>query len=444
MSTKDKIFKSSYSDLFEDFFRSDAQDSLSTAGSGNQNPFGGVQSDYGLIQGNFGMPPSDSNELFLQYQQQQLQYQQQQQQQQKFAAYFNTLNPAQQMAFQYPVMPITVSSSIVKPGFVRNRTRKNMRQKSVANAVKANHLMNSANGLGMLSFPMIQQSQGLGINQVQIQGQVQAQGQGYQPATPQIPFYQQAAQIPMYQSQGHVNGQGQVNINHQQNPPAVLISKSPIAQIVQSISPAVSHPQSPSSSRSPTSNSSDYVKMRLQQKIRSRMVSKGQIPPNPTDEELRMCGIQIPSIPTPNPSPHHHQQHFSNNNSAPNSRKESTGKYPVAVGVGVVASQQNDEIMKYFDINDVNYSQRDPLLQIGMDSINSNNNYNNYTTNQPLSMNSNFNNYKQQQQQQNFDSIYPPTQQFQHYQSDMMNDSSTATSSTASNYDQFFSDFILF
>ena len=103
--------------------------------------------------------------------------------------------------------------------------------------------------------------------------------------------------------------------------------------------------------------------------------------------------------------------------------------------------------MKYFDINDVNYSQRDPLLQIGMDSINSNNNYNNYTINQPLSMNSNFNNYKQQQQQQNFDSIYPPTQQFQHYKSDLMNDLSTATSSTAtatSNYDQFFSDFILY
>lgn len=48
----------------------------------------------------------------------------------------------------------------------------------------------------------------------------------------------------------------------------------------------------------------DSVRRNLQQRIRMRMISKGKMPPNPTMEELQMCGIQpivcnvAPTFPT--------------------------------------------------------------------------------------------------------------------------------------------------
>ena len=273
------------------------------------------------------------NNFFLfqqqqQQQQQQVQYQQQQQQQQAQYLYFQqtqNTNP-----FQYPQIPISnpTSNTVHKPVFIRNRTRKNMRQKSVATAVKASHLLSvkSAAIVAGSGMPLIQNYQ----------------------CTGQIPFYQAAAQIPTFQMQ-------QV----QQAAP-VLLAKSPVTQSGPVPILKSSHPSSPSVSlpaRSPNSNSSDYVKLKLQQKIRSRMVSKGQIPPNPTEEELRLCGIQIPNnppqqyqqthqqLPTPKQSPQQIPRAF-NNNAAAFIAAPST-----LLAFEPQCAPMQDDLMKYFDFS---------------------------------------------------------------------------------------------
>ena len=386
---------SSYSDLFEDFFRSDA--STVQSESLNQEDIftdllgisedSSIQNQYLPIQSD---DPVAAN-FYLQ-QQQQLQYQ------------------TQPFYYQYPTM-IPTSSLVTKPGFIRNRTRKNMRQKSVVNAVKASHLLTSvANGNAVIN--------GNDFVQSFQQQQQQQQHQHQQFQCSQIPYYQAAAQIPAFQQQ--------------QQQPVLLAAKSPVPQMAFVKS---SHPSSPSLARSPNSNSSDYVKMRLQQKIRSRMVSKGQIPPNPTEEELRMCGIQVPlsplslrqqchqdkpqqqmvtisQLPTPKQSPHQIPRAFNNNAAA-----------FIAAPPSIISNQSQisnqDDYLKYMDMS--GYSQKDPL---SMD----------------VSSSASVNSFKQHQlllQQQASANLYP--QQLHEQQSQEM----LSTNGTI-NYDQFFSDFILY
>lgn len=377
----------SYSDLFEDFFRSDAIESVDDGCRGTEDLFTdllGITEDKTILQSISMQSTNPSTDFYAQQQQQQ----------------------SQPFYYQYPTMIPTLASSVAKPGFVRNRTRKNMRQKSVASAVKASHLMATVNTMGFQQLP-----------------------QQYQQPQQHIPYYQAAAQIPSFQM--HPAQQQQ-----QQSVPVLLAAKSPAAP--QMTFARSSHPASPSSARSPNSNSSDYVKFRLQQKIRSRMVSKGQVPPNPTEEELRMCGVQmqmslspvsinhqniyhnrpqqqmvtISQLPTPKQSPQQIPRAFNNNVAAfiaapamiPNQ-----SQYPI----------QEDYTM-YNSVDMSGYCQKDPLSTIDPS----------------------FNNFKHQQmlmQQQATDSLYPPQAQIpQIPQQQSQQENGTV------NYDQFFSDFILY
>lgn len=381
---------SSYSDLFEDFFRTDAgqEVTVSTDCSDINNMFTVYPCDQQqqMVQvSDLAQLPSDQAALDFYLQQQ--------------AAFYQ--------AASYAYAPAAVQ----KPGFIRNRTRKNMRQKSVASAVRASHMINAKQGHQIVNAPANSQTnipvnvndyQAMYQQQQQAQAQVQFQNQipPQQFYGQQIPYYQSASQIPTYQQQ-----------QHPQQQTAVLMAKSPASQ-----SPIAfmrtSLPTSPSA-RSPNTTSSDYVKMKLQQKIRSRMVSKGQIPPNPTEEELRMCGMQMsqqqivtPSqLPTPKSSPHQIPRAFNNNSAA-------------FIAAPMVISNQiqqddmvQDDLLKYFDLNAEAYCQKDPL------SIH------NPITNDPTAF------LKQQQQQQK-----------QQIQADLLQQDG----SNAVNYDQFFSDFILY
>ena len=380
----------SYSDLFEDFFRTDSvQDDVNGSNSGdggiavatvscdNDDIFkeflADATNDMAMLQNNveqfqsYYMPQSDQQQV----QQTQIPFYQQ----------------AQIPAYSYQAIPST-SASVQKPGFIRNRTRKNMRQKSVAAAVKASHMMAAVNGQAGSGYPLMQI---------------------YQPTFPtvvasQIPYYQAAAQIPAYQPPQQ---------------PQMILAKSPVSQpTVQSMRPSnPSHPSSPA--RSPNSNSSDYVKLKLQQKIRSRMVSKGQIPPNPTEEELRLCGLQVPSslyqnhisqLPTPKQSPQIPRA-FNNNTAA-------FIAAPVIINnQSQGQQQQNDDFMKYLDLS--GYSQKDPLMM--------------------QDTNTTMQNIKQQQQQ---GQLLQVSQQpdFSFPNQEVIQNNSNGTT----NYDQFFSDFILY
>ena len=91
---------------------------------------------------------------------------------------------------------------------------------------------------------------------------------------------------------------------------------SPTAPMGESSNQPLS-PRSPASPRmghagSNNSTSSEFVKQKLQAKIRARMLQKGQIPPNATNEELRFYGMQMAigsekhiqsCLPTPKASP---------------------------------------------------------------------------------------------------------------------------------------------
>ena len=371
----------SYSDLFEDFFRTDAvQDNVIEFGSGvgddifkgflNDNESGAQSSDTLMLQNG-----SDQYQnFFMQQQQPQMSFFQQAQ------------NPA--YSYQANAIPATVQ----KPGFIRNRTRKNMRQKSVAAAVKASHMMAAAGGQAGSGFPLVQM---------------------YQPNVPavvanHIPFYQAAAQIPAYQPP------------QPSQQPQMILAKSPVTQ---SSVPLMrqGHPSLPASpARSPNSNSSDYVKMKLQQKIRAKMVSKGQIPPNPTEEELRMCGVQVPSLmnhqhnsqlPTPTHSPQIPRA-FNNNTAAFIAapvmiNNQSQGQMPM---------QQNDDLMMYLDLSGC--SQKDPLSMPESNVMQS---------------------IKQQQQHQQNAQIQQISQpEFTFSQQEAIQNGGSM------NYDQFFSDFILY
>ena len=389
---------SSYSDLFEDFFRSDAGVVPPSESSNDQDIFNellGITEDKRIQNQYLTMQSNDPAVEFYLQQQQQQQQQQIQQQQAQFQP--------QPFYYQYPSM-VPAATTVTKPGFIRNRARKNMRQKSVASVIKASHLMSSAANPCMINNgnTFIQSFQQPLLQQQQQQQQQQAIQQ-MQMQT-QIPYYQAAAQISSYQSQH----------------PVQLAAKSPAPQMTFMRS---SHPPSPSSARSPNNNSSDYVKMRLQQKIRSRMVSKGQIPPNPTEEELRMCGVQVPlsplshhnqpyhnkpqpqmvtvsQLPTPKQSPQQIPRAFNNNAAA------------YISAPSVISNQMQIPMQEYIDIN--GYSQKDPL-----------------------SMDTSINIIKQQQlllQHQASTDLYPPSQQ-QQSQQEML---------PTVNYDQFFSDFILY
>lgn len=379
---------SSYSDLFEDFFRTDSSVNTLQEGNEAESILKGFISSNNSSHNNFNndtieQQMNDQVTLDLFFQQQQTQ---------NFPAFYQTANSSA-TAFQS-------TASIQKPGFVRNRTRRNMRQKSVASAVRANHIINAAANqvvnVPVNGYPLMYQHQ-------------QSQHMQHQ----QIPYYQAAAQIPTYQP------------HHQQQ--SVLLAKSPVVQAPITFMRS-SQPSSPASARSPNSNSSDYVKMKLQQKIRSRMVSKGQIPPNPTEDELRMCGVQMPQqqmvtvsqLPTPKSSPRQIPRAFNNNTAA-----------FIAAPIMMISNQiqqdamLQDDMMKYFDLSGSNnylYSQKDPFSIVNnpSDSIN----------------------MKQQQQQQQHHQ-----QQHQSLQTDflMFNPQSQSQDNLATtNYDQFFSDFILY
>lgn len=378
----------SYSDLFEDFFKTDAVQDSSLGCSVDDSFSTGLLNDATVKSD--PMNPDQFQSFFVP-QQQQIQYQPQ------LLFYQQAQMPA--YAFQGTVNSIPpTSAAIQKPGFIRNRTRKNMRQKSVAAAVKASHMLAAVGGQAGSGYPLMQMYQ-------------QANAQPV--VNNQIPFYQIAAQIPSYQ------------LPSQQQQPPLILAKSPVTQsmavpLMRSGNP--SHPTSPA--RSPNSNSSDYVKFKLQQKIRSRMVSKGQIPPNPTEEELRMCGIQVPTsmqqqqqhhhlsqLPTPKHSPQQQQIPvvFNNNTAA-------FIAAPTLINnqsQGQVSMQQNDDLMKYLDLS--GFSQKDPLCLPETDMMQS----------------------LKQQQLRSVEVSSVPEFTFPQQETLQNNNGSI-------NYDQFFSDFILY
>lgn len=392
----------SYSDLFEDFFRTDATlngtatttvndaDSLNTL-----KPADDIDILFSIpfqLQGNELINDQTDPSSFY-YSQVQAPPPQMMALQQQLPSYF--YQQAQMSAFPY--QPSAVGASVHKPGFVRNRTRKNMRQKSVASAVRASHLLNTEIN------PVMPLDSNFNINDNIQQYQYmlyQQQQQAAAAAGNQIPFYQAAAQLPAFQPP----------------PQQQLLAKSPSAAQPASFVARSSFPSSPSV-RSPNSNSSDFVKMKLQQKIRSRMVSKGQIPPNPTEEELRLCGIQLPNhapsqsnlqsqLPTPKSSPQQIPRAFNNN---------------AAAFIAAPVTYQ-DDFMKYLDVN-CEYSQKDPLSMINPTGID------------PLKQ-------QQLQKQQQLSSsasdflFQSQQQQLQQQQQQQQQQENTV------NYDQFFSDFI--
>ena len=426
----------SYSDLFEDFFHADAV--ITTDQScGKTNTaevdslfLGSKSSQVQMVQiSDFAQLSTDQSTMDFYMQQQ-------------FPAFYQ--GPAPPHSFDPSSATSLSSASVQKPGFIRNRTRKNMRQKSVNSAVRASHMINStlqgpvpvnvpvnANMFNQQQPHYNQQQPQYNTQQPQYSQQQthhnqqqlypdqhqQHQFQYFQEQQhqymqgQQIPYYQAAAQLPSYQQQQHVAH-------------AVLLAKSPATQ--QPFTPFIrtSLPASPSSTRSPNSNSSDYVKMKLQQKIRSRMVSKGQVPPNPTEEELRMCGInQLPQqplqssqqqivtvsqLPTPKASPHQIPRAFNNNAAAfiaapvPFSSDQLQQTTPLF----------SEDMMKYFDVTGgaTDYSEKDPLAIISNGAVDYN--------------------FSKQQQQQH--------QQQKKQQQQLQEPNVTV------NYDQFFSDFILY
>ena len=380
---------SSYSDLFEDFFRTDAvkEDLIGSNGSGAN-----VSADINNIFEGY-LNDSSNDMRILQNGVEPLQ------------SYFMPPEQSQQqsqISFPLPFYQQSIpsaSASVQKPGFIRNRARKNMRQKSVAAAVKASHLMAAVNGQAGSGYPLMQM---------------------YQPTIPavitsqiQVPYYQAAAQIPTYHS---------ASSSHQQ--PQLILAKSPVSQplapLMRSAHP--SHPNSPA--RSPNSNSSDYVKFKLQQKIRSRMVSKGQIPPNPTEEELRLCGLQVAASSSSSSSipQHHHASQLPTPKQSPQIPRAFDNNANAYINAPLIINNQfqgqsqqaNEDYMKYLDW--IGCSQKDPLL---MSDSN--------TTIQSLKQQYHQGQALQEQQQQQQDYSFSPQEGLQ-----------------SNNYEQFFSDFILY
>jgi hypothetical protein len=389
------IMASSYSDLFEDFFRVDSAQGSNASGGGGGNVAAGAvlsSSNDNLFKGFLNDTSNDMSMLQNDVESLQSYYMPQHLEQLSQPHPFYQQAQAQVPAFGYQHMIPPIAASVQKPGFIRNRARKNMRQKSVAAAVKASHMMAPINSQAGSGYPLMQM---------------------YQPTIPtvitsQIPYYQAAAQISAYQPPQQ---------------PQMILAKSPVTQsatpLMRSGNP--SHLNSPA--RSPNSNSSDYVKLKLQQKIRSRMVSKGQIPPNPTEEELRLCGLQMPSssamlsnhlsqLPTPKQSPQIPRA-FNNNAAA-------FVAAPVIIDNKSQGQQHpNEDYMKYLDLS--GYSQKDPLM---MSDTN-------------MTMQS----IKQQQQQGQL--LQVPVQQqpdFSFPQQEVIQNNNNGSL----NYDQFFSDFILY
>ena len=226
----------SYSDLFEEFFKTDAQpipqlDESSAFLYPEQQQQQQVAQH---VQAPF-YPPVDP------YQQQMLAYYYAQQQQQPQVMHQPMqMQPMQQLLPQQAmihgqhlqhVQPYPMMAAICKPGFARRPPRKQSKSKNyTAQAAQANH---------MASLQTASE------------------------------FAQEAPQ------------------------------PQPIQAHPQPISPksnASSQPTSPTSTRS--AGTSDFVKHRLQQKIRARMIQKGQIPPNPTQDELRRCGVPLSPVPS--------------------------------------------------------------------------------------------------------------------------------------------------
>lgn len=215
---------SSYSDLFEEFFKSDAQPVDTAEFTSNDNTFGLAQNEiYNDQPANTFFQMPDPYAL---------------QQHQLMAYYYGPALPQQQhymMPAPHQPMHYPSMATVCKPGFVRNRPQRKQTK----------------------------------------------------PKTPQQQ-QQQQQQLP---AQQHVHFAPIQPV--QQAQPISL----PIFPGKQASSPKQSQPSSPTSNRS--AGTSDFVKQKLQQKIRARMIQKGQIPPNPTEDELRRCGV--PPSPT---SPH--------------------------------------------------------------------------------------------------------------------------------------------
>ena len=396
----------SYSDLFEDFFRADAGaeavDVIANSSTNGNDLFEGlISGDNNNNSGDFSdqqfTTQLNFNDFYLNNQQAQIE-----QQQLMMQPFYHSAGQMPLYAFA-PSMPI--GSNIQKPGFIRNRTRKNMRQKSVATAVKASHLMGSAGQAGS-GYPLIQNCQ---------------------PRITEIPYYQMAAQLHSYQSPTQLymdNQKIQSQSNNTTNQPPLLLAKSPSTAAPPLLRPSNNNNINNNSSlspqaRSPNGTSSDYVKMRLQQKIRSRMVSKGQIPPNPTEEELRLCGVQIPGnsqLPTPKSSPQQIPRAFNQVQYT-----EDLSQPPV-----------QDDLMKYLDLT--NYSEQKDPLALPVAQINS------LKQNQLQSQL----NLKQQNQEFLYFNQLQRQQQHQQFQTHQDQMDSNNGSQISTNYDQFFSDFILY
>ncbi len=304
----DQSSLSSYSDLFEEFFKTDAQAPMEATTSTATYLYPTEQPAAALY-----VDPYQQQMLAYYYAQQQQQQQQHQPPQPQLQ--MNVQPQRQQLPVLQPAHPQPhhayphhqshpMMAAISKPGFVRRPPRKQTKSKNyTAHAAQANHLTS------------------------------------IQTATEyahDVSHYSQT----IHQQQ-HINAQ---------------------TQMISPKSNGSSQPTSPFSTRS--AGTSDFVKHKLQQKIRARMIEKGQIPPNPTQDELRRCGVP--------PSPMNSMQP-----SFANSPKQNLA---AVVAATVTAPPQQAPNMNMF-FNDAwmaqslpmmpqDQSERDPFVQVSMAPMN--------------------------------------------------------------------------
>jgi hypothetical protein len=342
---------SSYSDLFEDFFRSDALEVASDVDPTANLPF--YQSDV------FFNLATDQQHSFMNQTQVQA----------------SSSVPVYQTPFMQTPVHLVHAAAVCKPGFVRTKAHQRRNQhttkKNTAATASATTLHNSGkptvalvspNTLYQASaqFPAFYQQQ-----QSQAAAQLYAQlpqqdfygypieasqhNQSLTGHSQQGPFSQQHSLYPLYASAMlpgfamapmpqaandqslQQQQQQQQHLQHQQQQQGqqsmLLPNSSRLVSIPASPLHEPSIPRaSSSSSTSPTGlrgspNTSDFVKQKLQAKIRARMIQKGQIPPNATAEEIRYYTSQEmahgttanasvhskpqSALPTPKSSPKH-------------------------------------------------------------------------------------------------------------------------------------------
>lgn len=218
----DQSALSSYSDLFEEFFKTDVQTVSQITESSTSFIYPEQQ------QQQQQMLAAQPSYFMSSFDPLSLQQQQQQQQQQMLAYLYAQQQPQYQLQQQHhQTQSYPVLATICKPGFARRPAKKSKCKNHTAQAAYDIHLSAAA-------------------------------------AQMAPPFAREKTPIPA---------------------PAISPKSYPSTQ-----------PVSSPSARS--AGTSEFVKHKLQQKIRARMIQKGQLPPNPTQEELRQCGVPLSPVPS--------------------------------------------------------------------------------------------------------------------------------------------------